>query len=92
MGWKCIVNPKVNRSSTKLGAAARGKGTLPRKPESSGLKFIAVWVLRGNFTIIAFDYTEAAFKAVHFIWTMFHIVAIEYPMRHRAVEPRSGRL
>ena len=41
--------------------------------------------------IIAFNYTEAAFKAVHFIWTMFYIVAMQYPTRHRAVEPRSRR-
>lgn len=28
------------------------------------------------FAIIVFNYTEAAFKAVHFVWTIFHIVAI----------------
>ena len=29
------------------------------------------------FAIIAFNYTEAAFKAVHFVWTIFHIIAID---------------
>lgn len=27
--------------------------------------------------ILMFNYTEAGFKAVHFVWTMFHIIAID---------------
>jgi exopolysaccharide production protein ExoQ len=37
------------------------------------------------FAILAFNFTEAAFKAVHLVWTMFHIIAIDYPKPgHRA--------
>lgn len=31
------------------------------------------------FAILFFNYTEAAFKAVHFIWTIFFIIAMEPP-------------
>ena len=31
--------------------------------------------------ILAFNFTEAGFKAVHFVWTMFYIIAIDYPRR-----------
>ena len=31
------------------------------------------------FAIIFYNYTEAAFKAVHLVWTVFHIIAIDYP-------------
>ncbi len=31
------------------------------------------------FAILAFNYTEAGFKGVHLIWTLFYIVAMEYP-------------
>jgi O-antigen ligase len=37
------------------------------------------------FAILAYNYTEAAFKGVHLVWTMFHIVAIDYPLT-RAVK------
>lgn len=33
------------------------------------------------FAILFFNYTEAAFKAVHFIWTIFFIIAMEPPRR-----------
>ena len=33
------------------------------------------------FAIVAFNYTEATFKAVHFIWTIFYIFAMDYPKR-----------
>lgn len=39
------------------------------------------------FAILAFNYTEAAFKAVHFVWTIFYIIAIDYPKPHRAIQP-----
>jgi len=39
------------------------------------------------FAIIAFNFAEAGFKAVHPIWTMFYIIAIDYP-RSRARQPR----
>jgi exopolysaccharide production protein ExoQ len=31
------------------------------------------------FAITFYNYTEAAFLAVHFVWTVFHIIAIDYP-------------
>lgn len=40
--------------------------------------------------IIAFNYAEAAFKAVHFIWTIFHIIAIDYPKRDSSDEQRNA--
>ena len=33
------------------------------------------------FAIVAFNYTEAAFKGVHLVWTMFYIIALDYPRR-----------
>jgi O-antigen ligase len=30
--------------------------------------------------VLLFNYTEAAFKGVHVVWTVFHIVAINYPV------------
>lgn len=30
------------------------------------------------FAIIFYNYTEATFKAVHLVWTVFHIIAIDY--------------
>lgn len=37
--------------------------------------------------IVAYNYTEAAFKGVHLVWTVFHIIAIHYP---RPVAPPGG--
>jgi exopolysaccharide production protein ExoQ len=39
------------------------------------------------FAILLFNYTEAAFKGVHFVWTIFHLIAMEPPRRreHSAV-------
>lgn len=31
--------------------------------------------------ILAFNFTEAGFTAVHFVWTMFYIIAIDVPRR-----------
>ena len=31
------------------------------------------------FAILFYNYTEATFKAVHLVWTIFHIIAIDYP-------------
>lgn len=31
------------------------------------------------FVVLAYNYTEAAFKGVHFVWTIFHIIAMDYP-------------
>jgi exopolysaccharide production protein ExoQ len=39
--------------------------------------------------IIAFNFTEASFKAVHPVWTMFYIIAIDYP-RSRVRQPRQS--
>jgi exopolysaccharide production protein ExoQ len=35
------------------------------------------------FAILLFNYTEAAFKAVHFIWTIFFVIAMEAPKRRQ---------
>jgi hypothetical protein len=35
------------------------------------------------FAILLFNYTEAAFKAVHFIWTIFFVIAMEPPKRRQ---------
>lgn len=32
------------------------------------------------FVVVLFNYTEAGFKALHFMWTMFYIIAIEWRM------------
>lgn len=53
------------------------------------------------FTILVYNFTEATFKGVHIIWTLFYLFAIEYPpsrnwrrritenvsMRRRLAEP-----
>lgn len=31
------------------------------------------------FVVLAYNYTEAAFKGVHLVWTIFHFVAMDYP-------------
>ena len=38
--------------------------------------------------ILAFNFTEAGFKAVHLVWTMFYIIAIDYPARSQTSERR----
>jgi hypothetical protein len=30
------------------------------------------------FAVLAYNYTEAAFKGVHLVWTLFHLIAIDY--------------
>ncbi len=43
--------------------------------------------------IILFNFTEAAFKGVHFMWTMFYIVAMEYHVSaNLAVEHLRGSM
>jgi len=37
------------------------------------------------FAMLFYNYTEAAFKGVHFMWTMFHIISMDYPPRARAL-------
>jgi O-antigen ligase len=39
------------------------------------------------FAILAFSYTEAPFKAVHFIWTIFYIIALDYSRPEPVTEP-----
>lgn len=43
------------------------------------------------FAIIFYNYTEAAFKAVHLVWTVFHIIAIDYskPITPKSKKPSS---
>jgi O-antigen ligase len=38
------------------------------------------------FAILAFNYTEAAFKGVHLVWTLFYIIAIDCAVRERRIE------
>jgi O-antigen ligase len=42
------------------------------------------------FAIVAFNFTEASFKGVHLLWTMFYIIAIDYP-RSRARQAHRSR-
>jgi exopolysaccharide production protein ExoQ len=37
--------------------------------------------------VIVYNYTEATFKGVHLVWTMFYLIAIDYPLLDAAVEP-----
>jgi exopolysaccharide production protein ExoQ len=32
------------------------------------------------FAVIVYNYTEAAFKNIHLVWTLFHLIAIDYAM------------
>jgi len=44
------------------------------------------------FAILAFNYTEAAFKGVHLVWTVLYLIAIDYPAKTQsniAVRPAS---
>ena len=52
-----------------------------RKISSELLKNFAFARLQFGFlvAIVFFNYTEAIFKGVAFIWTIFHIIAINYP-------------
>ncbi len=50
------------------------------------------------FAIIAFNYTEAAFNGVHLVWTVFYIIALDYPKRglqgrtsYRTTSPQTSR-
>ena len=43
------------------------------------------------FVILAYNFTEATFKGVHLVWTVFYLIAIDYPMVSRSrVRPLSG--
>jgi len=44
--------------------------------------------------IVAFNYTEAAFKGVHFVWTVFFLIVIEYKLAPTNVRRRKpvGRI
>lgn len=41
------------------------------------------------FVILAYNFTEATFKGVHLVWTVFYIIAIDYPILSRS---RSRRM
>jgi O-antigen ligase len=36
------------------------------------------------FVILAYNFTEATFKGVHLVWTVFYLIAIDYPMVGRS--------
>jgi exopolysaccharide production protein ExoQ len=38
------------------------------------------------FAIVAFNFTEASFKAVHLVWTVFYIIAIDVPRLRTAAK------
>lgn len=52
-----------------------------RKSGRQSLTDLAMGRLRLGFlfAIVFYNYAEATFKAVHLVWTVFHIIAIEYP-------------
>jgi hypothetical protein len=35
------------------------------------------------FAVLAYNYTEAAFKGVHLVWTFFHLAAMDYVVQAR---------
>lgn len=37
--------------------------------------------------VIVYNYTEATFKGVHLVWTMFYLISIDYPILDTAVVP-----
>jgi O-antigen ligase len=41
------------------------------------------------FVVLAYNFTEATFKGVHLVWTVFYLIAVDYPM---AGGSRSKRL
>jgi O-antigen ligase len=50
------------------------------------------------FAILAYNYTESSFKGVHLVWTMFHLMAIDYrvgaavpPVHARPLPSRAGK-
>jgi len=42
------------------------------------------------FAILAYNFTEATFKGVHLVWTIFYLIAVDYP-RLRAPATRMAR-
>lgn len=55
---------------------------------------LAVLRLAFLFAVLAYNFTEAGFKGVHLVWTVFTIMAMEYPMvkaRHAAAAPSALR-
>lgn len=42
------------------------------------------------FAIVLFNYAEAGFKGVHFMWTIFYIIAMELPRRNTVPAPMKG--
>jgi exopolysaccharide production protein ExoQ len=36
------------------------------------------------FVILAYNFTEATFKGVHLVWTVFYLIAVDYPMFRRS--------
>lgn len=43
------------------------------------------------FVILAYNFTEATFKAVHLVWTVFYLIAIDYPIVGRSRSKRLSR-
>jgi exopolysaccharide production protein ExoQ len=41
------------------------------------------------FVILAYNFTEATFKGVHLVWTVFYIIAIDYPRLSRSRSRRA---
>jgi hypothetical protein len=39
------------------------------------------------FLILVYNFTEATFKGVHLVWTLFYLIAIDYP-RIRGFQPQ----
>lgn len=43
------------------------------------------------FAIVVYNFTEATFKGVHLVWTIFYLVAIDYPRLRALRSPRLAR-
>ncbi len=42
------------------------------------------------FMILVYNFTEATFKGVHLVWTVFYLIAIDYPFSKRTGSARSS--
>jgi exopolysaccharide production protein ExoQ len=42
--------------------------------------------------IVTHNYAEATFKGVHFLWTIFHIIAFQYPRKETVPEKETERV
>jgi exopolysaccharide production protein ExoQ len=64
-----------------VSAFHKGRAELQRDPDYARFRLAVL------LAVVAYNYTEAAFKGVHLVWTMFHLVAIDAAQPVAASEP-----